>query len=262
MTTDCIPSIHHVCSGTNNAWNGAATSSGIMLLFAYISLDFLIPKALPFEILVVHLCKCCVFVQIPSIEQPPPQHSQQSTQLTQQSNIQATQSLTGQVGMKDQAVASQMQTPARMQHQNQPAMAISSAASPAVHIHSQPTPLHPLQTPQQPKGHLHPQVTATSLPQASQLQNLPTLPLHSSSQPPPLHQSQMPTPSGQLQQPLQTTGIPHLPLQPPLPPQPRPPSMGNFQHQYPPQGFQHAGPQHLSQPMFHVSIRLRFTCYY
>lgn len=166
--------------------------------------------------------------------------------------------------MKDQPGASQMQTPARMQHQNQPAMPISS---PAVHIQSQPTSLHPLQTPQQPKGHLHSQVTATSLPQLSQLPNLSTLP-HHSSQPPQLHQSQMPTPSGQLQQPLQTTGIPHLPLQPPLPPQPRPPSMGNFQHQYPPQigpnvGFQHAGPpQHLSQPMYHVSKRLRFTNYY
>ncbi|PON71695.1 Transcription termination and cleavage factor [Parasponia andersonii] len=198
---------------------------------------------------------------IPNIEKPPPQHSQQSTQLTQQSNNQATQSLSGQMGVKDQAGASQMQTPARMQHQNQPAMATSSAAVPAVHIQPQPTPLHPLQTPQQPRGHLQPQVAATSHSQSPQLPNLPTLPLHSSSQPPPLHPSQMPTHSTQLQQPLQTTGIPHLPLQPPLPPQPRPHSLGNFQHQYPSQmgtnmSFQHAGPpQHLAQPMFHPGTK-------
>ncbi|XP_062118132.1 cleavage stimulating factor 64 [Humulus lupulus] len=194
---------------------------------------------------------------IPNIEQPPPQHSQQSTQLSQQSNIQASQSLSGQVGIKDQAGASQMQTPARMQHQNQPPVAISSPAVPAVHIQPQPTPIHPLQTPQPLKGHLHPQVTTTSIPQSSQLPNLPSLPLHSSSQQPPHHQSQMSTPSGQMQQSMQTAGIPHLPLHPPLPPQPRPHSMGNFQHQYPPHmgtnvGYQHAGPpQHHSQPMFH-----------
>lgn len=167
----------------------------------------------------------------------------------------------GQVGMQDQTGALQIQAPAREQHQSQPAMPISSAA---VNIQSQPFPLHTLQMPQQPKGHLNPQVTPTSLPQSSQLPNVPTLPLHHSSQPPPVHQPQMPTSSSQLQQPLQTGGIPHMQLQPPLPPQPRPPSMPNFHPQYPPQmggnmGFQHAGaPQHLSQPMFHVSGRLWF----
>ena len=120
-------------------------------------------------------------------------------------------------------------------------------------------PLHPLQAPQQPKGHLNPHVTPSSLPQSSQLPNLPILPLHSSTQPPPLHQPQMPTAPSQLQQSLPTTGIPHMPLQPPLPPQLRPPSIGTFQHQYPPQmatnvGYQHAGaPQHHSQPSYHVS---------
>ncbi|KAF4373486.1 hypothetical protein F8388_025180 [Cannabis sativa] len=190
---------------------------------------------------------------IPKIEQPPPQHSQQPTQISQQSNIQASQSLSVQVGPKDQAGSSQMQTPARMQPQNQPPVAISTPALPSVHIQPpQPTPIHPMQTPQPPKVHSHPQATPSSLP----LPNLPSHPHHSSSQQPPLHQSQMSTPSGPLQQQsMQAGGISHLPLQPPLPPQPRPHSMGNFQHQYPPHmgGYQHGGPppQHHSQPMFH-----------
>ncbi|KAK9926292.1 hypothetical protein M0R45_023530 [Rubus argutus] len=61
-------------------------------------------------------------------------------------------------------------------------------------------PSYPLQTPQQPKGHLNPQMTPTSLPQSSQLPNPPTHP-HHSSQPPQLHQPQMSTYS-QLQQPI------------------------------------------------------------
>ncbi|XP_015882988.2 uncharacterized protein LOC107418807 [Ziziphus jujuba] len=192
---------------------------------------------------------------IPNIQPPASQHPQQSAQPTQLSNIQAGRPLPGQVGMQDQTGASQIQAPPReQQHQNQPAIPMSSAA---VNIQSQPMPFHPLQTPQPPKGHLNPQVAPTSLPQSSQLPNIPALPLHHSSQPPPLHQPQMPTSSGQLQQPLQSGGIPHMQLQPPLPPQPRPPTMPNFHHQYPLQmggnmGFQHGGaPQHLSQPMFH-----------
>lgn len=165
--------------------------------------------------------------------------------------------------MQDQTGAPQIPAPAREQHQSQPPIPISSAAIPAVNIQSQPMPSHPVHMPQQPKGHLNPQVTPSSLPQASQLQNIPNIPLHPSSQPPPLHQSQMPISSSQLQQPLQTGGISHLQLQPPLPPQPRLPSIPNFHHQYPPQGgnmgFQHSGaPQHLSQPMFHVSGELWF----
>ncbi|KAL5544779.1 hypothetical protein UlMin_008563 [Ulmus minor] len=193
---------------------------------------------------------------IPNIQPVAPQHPQQSAQLPQQSNIQAPQPLPSQVGMKDQTGVSQIQTPARMQHQNQPAMPSSSMAAPAVNVHSQSMPSHPLQPPQQSKGHLNSQVNPASLPQSSQLPNIPSLPLYSSSQPPPLHQPQMPTSSSQLQQPLQTTGIHHL-QQPPLPSQPRQPSMG-FQHQYAPQmgpnmGFQHPGaPQHHPQPMFHA----------
>ncbi|KAJ7975129.1 Cleavage stimulating factor 64 [Quillaja saponaria] len=71
----------------------------------------------------------------------------------------------------------------------------------------------------------------------------------------------MPVASSQLQQPMQGTGFPHLPLQPPLPPQMRLPSVSIFHHQYPPQmgpnmGFQHgAAPHNLQQSMFHSGAK-------
>lgn len=159
--------------------------------------------------------------------------------------------------MQEKTGASQI-PPTRKQHQNQTPMPISSAAVPTLNSQSQALSSHPLQMPQPPKGHLNPQIAPMSVPQSSQLPNIPSLPLYSSSQPPPLHQPQMPTVTSQLQQPLQTTGIPHLPLQPPLSLQPRPPSVPTYHHQYAPQmgpnvGFQHpSASQHLSQPMFHV----------
>ncbi|XVF09597.1 hypothetical protein REPUB_Repub07fG0107500 [Reevesia pubescens] len=191
---------------------------------------------------------------IPTIQSPASQQSQQSVQPPPQPNIQPAQSLPGQVGLQDQAAASQTQPPLRKQHQSQIGTQISAAAVPAANLQAQPMPPHSLQTPQQSKGHLNPPM---SLPQSSQLPNVPPLPLHSSSQAPHHHQTHMPTASSQLQQPLQTTGIPHMPLQPPMPPQARAPSVPTFHHQYAPQmgpnmGFQHPGaPQHLSQPMFH-----------
>ncbi|KAL5751332.1 hypothetical protein ACOSP7_025935 [Xanthoceras sorbifolium] len=198
---------------------------------------------------------------IPSIQPPATQHAQQPAQPLQQTNVQATHSLPSQVGLQDQTNASQTQSSVRKQHPNQPTMSISSASTPAVNLQSQPMHSHPLQMPQmpqQPKGPLNPQATPMSLPQSSQLSNMPPLSHHSASQPPSLHQSQMPS---QLQQPLQSTGLPHMPLQPPLPPQPRPSQMPPFHHQYPPQmgpnmGYQHPGAQqHPSQPVFHSGTK-------
>ncbi|XP_037491862.1 LOW QUALITY PROTEIN: cleavage stimulating factor 64 [Jatropha curcas] len=194
---------------------------------------------------------------IPNIQPAAPQQPQQSSQPPQQSNIQATQPLPGQVALQEQTVASQTQPPMRKQHQNQPSMPMPSTSAPPSH-QSQPMPSHPLQTPQLPKGHLNPQVTPIPVPQSSQLPNVAP-PLHSAQQQPPLHQPQMSTVSTQLQQPLQTTGIHHMPLQQPLPPQARVSSVPSFHHQYGPQmgpnvGFQHSGAhQHPSQPMFHSS---------
>ncbi|GAB4854351.1 hypothetical protein Ancab_022937 [Ancistrocladus abbreviatus] len=63
--------------------------------------------------------------------------------------------------------------------------------------------------------YLSSQATPMSLPQSSQVHNLPSRPL----QQPAVHP---PRPPGHLQQPMQTTGMSHLPLQPPLLPQHRP----------------------------------------
>ncbi|PPD87368.1 hypothetical protein GOBAR_DD15690 [Gossypium barbadense] len=195
---------------------------------------------------------------IPTIQPPTSQQSQcqQSAQPPPMPNIQPAKSMPGQPGLQDQVAPSQTQPPLRKQHQNQAGAHISAAAIPPASIQSQPTPSHSLQTPQQMKGHLNPPM---SLPQSSQLPNVPPVPLHSSSQPHHHQQTHMPMASGQLQQSLQTTGIPHMPLQPPMPQQARPPTLPTLHHQYTPQmgpnvGFQHPGaPQHLSQPIFHSS---------
>ncbi|CAK7349719.1 unnamed protein product [Dovyalis caffra] len=195
---------------------------------------------------------------IPNIQPAAPQQPQQSAQPSQQPNIQAAHLSPGQGGLQDQTSASQSQPPLRKQHQSQPAMPTSAPSGPPVNLQSPPLPSHPLQMPQQPKGHMNPQVTPMSVTQSSQLPNLPPAPSHSVSQPLPIHQTQMSSVSSQLQQPLQTAGISHLPLQPPLAPQPRPP-VPSFHHQYgqqmgPNMGYQHTGaPHHPSQPMFHSS---------
>uniref|UniRef100_A0A5B6YGA1 Putative cleavage stimulating factor 64 n=1 Tax=Davidia involucrata TaxID=16924 RepID=A0A5B6YGA1_DAVIN len=197
---------------------------------------------------------------IPNIHPAVSQHPQQSAQPAQQSNIQGAQSLSGQVSLQDQTNASQTPNPVRKPLQNQPVMPTSSAAAPPVNLQSQSLPSHPLQSVQQPKGHSTAQASQMSLPQSSQIPSIP--PLHSSLQPPSLLQSSMSTALTQMQQPLQTSGIAHLPLQSPLPPQPRPPPVPAFPHQLhsqfgPNAGFQHSGaPQlHYSQPMFHSGTK-------
>ncbi|TKY74269.1 Cleavage stimulating factor 64 [Spatholobus suberectus] len=194
---------------------------------------------------------------VPKVQPMVSQNNQQSVQPTQQPNIQPAPLLPGHGGAQDQAGVSQTQIPLR-KHQNQPSVSVSSAV-PAMSHQSQPMAAHSLPMPQQPQGHLAPQVAPVSLPQSSQLPNIPPPSLHSSSQP--LHPTQMPTASSQLQQPLQTPGFPHMPLQPPLPPQIRPPAVPSFHPQYPPQmganlGFQHAGASHnLPQSMFHPGTK-------
>ncbi|KAJ6749069.1 HYDROXYPROLINE-RICH GLYCOPROTEIN FAMILY PROTEIN [Salix purpurea] len=196
---------------------------------------------------------------VPNIQPAASQQPQQSAQPSRQSNIQAAQTLPGQDAVQDKTSISQSQPPMKKQHQSQPAMSISAPPVPPVNLQSQPLPSHPLHMPQQPKGHLNPQVTSMSVTQSSQLPNLPPASSHSVSQPLPIHQTQMSSVSSQLQLPLQTPEIPHLPLQPPFQPQSRTPSVPSFHHQYgqqmgPNMGYQHAGaPHHPSQPMFHSS---------
>ncbi|KAK7393343.1 hypothetical protein VNO78_21896 [Psophocarpus tetragonolobus] len=194
---------------------------------------------------------------VPKVQPMVSQNNQQPVQPTQQPNIQPAPLLPGHGGVQDQASVSQTQIPLR-KHQNQPSVSVSSAG-PVMSHQSQPMAVHSLPMPQQPKGHLAPQVALASLPQSSQHPNIPPPSLHSSSQP--LHPTQIPSASSQLQQPLQTPGFPHMPLQPPLPPQIRQPAVPTFHPQYPHQmganlGFQHAGASHnLSQSMFHPGTK-------
>ncbi|RDY11101.1 Cleavage stimulating factor 64 [Mucuna pruriens] len=194
---------------------------------------------------------------VPKVQPMVSQNNHQSVQPTQQPNIQPAPLLPGHGSAQDQAGVSQTQIPLR-KHQNQPSVPVSSAAGPAMSHQSQPIAAHSLQMPQQPKGHMTPQVAPASLPQSSQLPNILPSSLHSSSQP--LHPTQMSTASSQLQQPLQAPGFPHMPLQPPLPQQVRQPAP-TFHPQYPPQmganlGFKHAGASHnLPQSMFHPGAK-------
>ncbi|KAK9062774.1 hypothetical protein SSX86_019964 [Deinandra increscens subsp. villosa] len=123
-------------------------------------------------------------------------------------------------------------------------------------------PSHPSQPIQLSRSHMGAQSAPPMVsPQSS---NVAALPPQYSTQPPPsvIQPTMPPASAAPLQQPLHTSSMHHLPLQPPLPPQPRPPSMPAFPHQNYPHmgpsgGFQHQGaPQlHHSQPMFHSSSR-------
>lgn len=196
-----------------------------------------------------------MLVQVPNIQPAESQHPQPAPR----PNSQTGHSMPIQVSLPDTS-ASQTQISLRNQQQQQTAIPATSGTGPTTNHQPLSMPLHAPHSAVQPKGHLSVQATQMSLPQSSHIPDVPPLPLHSGSQPLSLHQPQMSNTSNQLQQTLQTTGFPHLPLQPPLPQQPRPHSMPNFHHQLTPQmgpnlGFQHSGPpqMHHSQPMFHVS---------
>ncbi|KAF1872763.1 hypothetical protein Lal_00016600 [Lupinus albus] len=182
------------------------------------------------------------------------QNTQQSVQPLQQPNVQSASLLHGQVGSQDQNQPLAVQP---RKHQNQPSVPVPSAAVPAMSHQSQPLSGHSLQMPQQPKGHLTPQVPPASLPLSAQIPNITSPSLHTSSQP--LHPP-LPAASSQLQQPLQASGFPHMPQQPPRP-QIRPPSGPPFHPQYPAQvganlGFQHAGaPHNIPQSVFHPGTK-------
>ncbi|XXG41040.1 hypothetical protein AAC387_Pa01g1598 [Persea americana] len=171
---------------------------------------------------------------MPNIKQTVSQNPQQSAQPGQQLNVQ-----TGEHGQASlsQPQASLSQSSIRQQLPNQPSISIPPSTSPPVSLPSQIAPSHSLQTGQQAKGHLSTQATTISLPHSSQIHNPPLPPFHSAPQPS-AHQSQLPSVPSQAQQPQQAAGILHQPLQqlqPPLPPQPRPPSMQPFPHQIHPQ---------------------------
>ncbi|KAK3003039.1 hypothetical protein RJ639_018795 [Escallonia herrerae] len=214
--------------GTNYAWNGTVSASGMFNLG----------------------------------ENPAASLPQQSVQPVQQPNIQAAPSLPGQIGSQDQTSISRAQNPIRNQQENQPVMPVSSTSVPPSNIPPQSLASHPTLSVQQPRGHLTAQATPVSLPQSSQAFNMPPLPIHSASHPSSHLQTPMPT-SDQLQQPVQTSTIPHMMLQPPMPPQPRPTSAPAFPYQVhlPQMGvntaFQHSGAPQLHHPqhMFHPGAK-------
>ncbi|KAL6007484.1 hypothetical protein ACLOJK_032982 [Asimina triloba] len=183
-----------------------------------------------------------VICEMPNIQQT---LSQQSAQPGQQISAQATQSLPA------QASSSQVQISARQQQQqqqpNQPFISIPPASVPAATLSSQNMP-HSLQTAQQVKIQLSSQPSSIS---ASNIHN-PPLPPHQQPAPSSMLQTQMPTNSSQGLQSLPPAGS--LPLQPPLPPIPRP-SMQPFTHQVHSQMGPNIGlqpPQQIpSRSMFH-----------
>lgn len=194
---------------------------------------------------------------MPNVQQ---QSSPQPTQAGPKSIIHTTQPLPpSQAGLQGQKATTLPSVPARQQQPQHPSISTPPASVPP------------------PVNYQPQQMVSTPSPLAQQAKGFfsgpPGLPPHSSqirniSQPPhPAHshfsmlQSHLPMVSSQPQsQPsLQTPGMFHQPLQPPLPQQPRPP-MQPFSHQLPSQkphglGFPpSSAPQHLlSPPLFHVS---------
>ncbi|XP_042509124.1 cleavage stimulating factor 64-like [Macadamia integrifolia] len=184
---------------------------------------------------------------MPNIQQALSQQPQQTAQPGQPLNIQAAQSLPVPVGQQDQSSASQTQIQSRKLHQNHPAMPIPSGYVPPVTLQSQSMPSHALPTVQQTKGHLNAPVTSVTHSVSSQMHNI-----------------HLPNVSSQQQQSLQISGVPLMPMQPPLPQQLRPPSMPPYPHQLNSHmgsslGFQHSGaPQsHISQSTYHSGAKPR-----
>ncbi|GAB4851992.1 hypothetical protein Ancab_016183 [Ancistrocladus abbreviatus] len=179
-----------------------------------------------------------------------PQTSQQSplpTHTVQQTNIPVAQSSPAQVGLHEQANSSQPQIPVRKQLQTQ--ASAPTLSSPVLGLQSQSMSSQSLQ---QPRADLSSQATPMLLPQSSQILNMPP----PSMQQLPVHQTTIPP--GHLQRPMRTTGMSHLPLQPTLLPQHRPPitSPLQFQSQMGPNlCFPGIHQPHASQPAFHPNIK-------
>ncbi|XP_010926037.1 cleavage stimulating factor 64 [Elaeis guineensis] len=154
--------------------------------------------------------------------------SQPQSAQVQQPNVQTSQPPPVQAGLQNQASSPQTSLSGRQQHPTQPSIPLPSASVPPLNFQSQTMPSDSPHSAQQIKSFLNAQAPL-SLPQSSQIHNLTLPPL---SAPPQLSllPSHMPIVSGQTQQPLQTPGLFNLPLQPPLPQQPRPPSMQPFSH--------------------------------
>jgi len=251
LTTLFLFAIHaYVRTGANYAWYGEASTTGNIFVLCLVMISSVFFEGMFFKWL-THL----VQVPLPSTQ---PQAPQQPSPL-QQANVQVVHSKPSQAGPQEQPNVSQAQLPIRKQPQSQPSAPMSS--TPVQGFHSQPA---PSQLVEQPRGHMNPLPTQLPHPQASQVSNMPSLQLHSGSQPPAVSQPPMQHLPSHLHQPMQTGGVAHHALQPPLPPQPRP-----MQVPYQPAmssnlNFPNAGIPHMphSQPMFHVSLNSFFIYYF
>ncbi|CAM8912150.1 unnamed protein product [Rhodiola kirilowii] len=174
---------------------------------------------------------------VPSSQPEAPQNLPQSAQLP---NVQATFPPQGSVGFPDQPSLQPQVPPRQVLHQ--PVPNTYDAAGPAIPIPSPSISSQLPHTAQQARGHLNIQMPQMSLPHASQVTNVPPPSYHSTSLSS-SHQSQMPTGSNPMQQSFPTNNMLHPSMQPPLPPQPRPPSLPNFHHQ----------PSRQMGPSFHPS---------
>ncbi|KAJ0962722.1 hypothetical protein J5N97_027844 [Dioscorea zingiberensis] len=176
----------------------------------------------------------------PNVQQALAQPRQAQTAQHPSLGAQTTQPSTGQAGAVS---SSQPSVPARPTHA-QPSISVQPASIPPFAFQSQPS--NPPPMPQQTKGFLNAQVPPIAPSQSNVTHNppLPPAPQYSSLQ------AHIPMTSAQTQQPLQTPGVLHQQLQPPLPQEPRPPSMLPYPHQVHPQMPHNLGYQ-PSQPMFH-----------
>lgn len=177
---------------------------------------------------------------IPSVPQTTSQNSEQS-------NAQETSTIAGQGSVQEQRSAIEAPDPRNKQQQKQTMMSVPSPSVPSLSVQSHPQPSHSVQSWQQPMEHVSAEATAISLPKPPQVHNVHPA-IHSAT-----HQS--PT---QSQQPLNTSGISHMQLQPPVQTQQGSPFIPAFGHQThsqmrPNEGLHHSGaPQmHHARPMFH-----------
>lgn len=189
---------------------------------------------------------------IPNVQQ---QGLSQSAQGGQKPITHTTQAMPAQSGFQGQKSSSQPSAPAKQQLPPHTSISIPSTSVPPLNYQSQQVISTPAHIAQQAKGFFG--APPVPHPQASQIRSIPLPPnAHSHYS---MIQSHMPMVSSQAQPSLQTPGMFHQPLQPPLPQQPRPP-LQPFSHQPSSQVPQNlsfqpsSAPQlHFSQPLFHSS---------
>ncbi|KAK8965319.1 hypothetical protein KSP40_PGU012267 [Platanthera guangdongensis] len=188
---------------------------------------------------------------MPNVQQ---QGQSQSARAGQKSITQTAQALPAQAGLQGQKSSPQPSVPARQQPLPHVSISVPSASVPPLNYQQQQMISAPPHLAQQAKG-FYGASPGPPPSQSSQIRSIPASPhTHSHYS---MHQSHVPLVSSQTQPSLQTPGMFHQPLQPPLPQQPRP-HLHPFSHQLSSQmphslNFQpsNAPQQPFSQTLFH-----------